>query len=93
MEQALEMLVHFQNAIIGISKGNLSNGNPGVEIIRRLSLTKMLPSAYAYSNIDDENNESFDMEVLVQKMARIKNVARNDIARQIRKNVIFLYQF
>ena len=93
MGEALELLIHFNNSFIGISKNSINAGNPGVEMVKRLSLSKMIPASYAFTNIDGVGKKEFDMEIVVQHMARLRNVARNTIARQVRKNIIFLYQF
>ena len=55
--EALELLIHFNNSFVGISKKNLSLGNPGLDMVRRLSLSKMVPYSYAYTNLDGGENK------------------------------------
>ena len=93
MGEALEFLIHFTNSFIGISRKNLSQGSPGVEMAKRLSLSKLIPSSYAFTYVDEEGNRSFDMEQVVQMLGRIRLASRHSIAKQIRKNIITLYQF
>ena len=93
MGEALEFLIHFTNSFIGISRKNLNQGSPGVEMAKRLSLSKLIPSSYAFTHVDDEGNRSFDMEQVVQMLGRIRMASRHSIAKQIRKNIITLYQF
>ena len=92
MGEALELLIHFNNSFIGISRNCMNAGNPVVEMIKRLSLSTMIPSSYAFTNIDGVGKKEFDMEIVVQNMARLRNESRNTIAKQVRKNIIFLYQ-
>ena len=68
MGEALEFLIHFTNSFIGISRKNLSQGSPGVEMAKRLSLSKLIPSSYAFTYVDEEGNRSFDMEQVVQML-------------------------
>ena len=93
MGEALELLIHFSNSYIGVSKKTLSMGSPGVEMSRRLSLSKLIPSSYAFTHLDEEENSSFNMDHVIQMLGRVRMESRHSIAKQIRKNIIALYQF